>query len=555
MRLARALAVGAAVALAVTACGGDDEGPGGSDGTTDEPQSGGTIRDTLTQDVDTLLPMDSNVGDNIGVLEVVYSGLVRYDNETAEPYNYIAEEITPNDDNTVWTIKIKDGFTFHNGEPVNAESFKRAWDLAAYGPNAYANNYFFGNIAGYEEMQGEYEEDDEGNVTVIEDPAAEELSGVKVIDDLTLEVTLTAPFAGYQTVLGYTGFFPIAQECADDLEACATQPIGNGPFKVDEWNRGVSMTATKFADYAGDEVPNYDTIEWTEYSGDSSWADFQAGNVDFSAPPPAELEPALNDAELQERYVERTGVALTYLGFPMYKGEPYTNPDFRKAISLAVDVQAIIDQVLAGQGEPATSWVPEGSILGGTSGTCEFCRFDPDEAKQLLENAGGWPEGEKLTIHFGADPTSEAFFKALGDQLKLNLGIDYQLDPTEDFFARRTEQDFDGVYRNNWFADYPMNENYLGPVGYAAGSVEDSKFGWYSEEFEAKLAEGAKAATVEEAVALYQEAELILAEEFPTVPLYIGKNYVFHSENVSNIMLDPFSGAVELRSVEFTGSM
>jgi peptide/nickel transport system substrate-binding protein/oligopeptide transport system substrate-binding protein len=214
----------------------------------------------------------------------------------------------------------------------------------------------------------------------------------------------------------------------------------------------------------------------------------------------------------------------------MYQGEPYTNPDFRKAVSLAVDVEAIIEQVLSGQGQAATSWVPEGAVLGGQNGTCEFCRYEPEEAKALLDAAGGWPEGEVMTIHFGADPTSEAIFKAIGDQINLNLGIEYTLDPTEDFFSRRGAQDFDGPFRNNWFADYPLNQNYLGPVGYAAGSAEDSQFGWYNEAFEAKL-----------------------AEDFPTVPLLYSNNYTFYSENVDNVQLDPFSGSVELRSVQYVG--
>ena len=89
-------------------------------------------------------------------------------------------------------------------------------------------------------MQGET--DDDGKVTE-ESPRPTRCPGLKVVDDLTLEVTLTGPFAGFSTMLGYTGFFPVAQACLDDIEACAVKPIGNGPFQVDEWNQGVSLTA------------------------------------------------------------------------------------------------------------------------------------------------------------------------------------------------------------------------------------------------------------------------------------------------------------------------
>ncbi len=551
MKITRLVAAPAALALLLTGCsgGGDGGGTGGDGG----GGGGGdaTVRMALTQDVDTLLPMDSNVGDNIAVLDVVYSGLVRYDPETTEPYNYVAEDIST-EDNVVWTIKIKDGFTFHNGEPVDAEAFVRAWDYAAYGPNAMENNYFFERIAGYEEMQGEYEEDDEGNVTVSTEPSADSLSGLEVVDPLTLQVTLAGPFAGFDTMLGYTGFFPIAQACLDDIDGCATQPIGNGPFQVEQWQQGQSLTATKFADYAGEETPGYERIEWTEYSGSSSWPDFQAGILDTGTPPPAEWQRANEDPDLSTRKVEVAGAALTYLGFPLYRGDPWDDIELRKAISMAIDRQAVIDAVLPGQGTPADSWVVPGGVPGGEAGTCQWCTFDVDAAKQALEAAGGWPEGETLTIHLGTDETQLEYFQAIGDQINLNLGIPYQLDPSPDYFARRSARDFEGPFRANWFPDYPLNENYLGPV-YGGGSPESgNSFGYHSEEFESLIAEGDRAEDLDAAVELYAQAEQVLAEDFPTIPISFSQVTTFHSERTSNVVLDPFSGAVKLRLLELS---
>ena len=355
-------------------------------------------------DMATLLPMDSNIDDNIWVLDVVYDGLVRYDPETTEPYPYVAESIETTD-NQVWTITIKPDLTFQNGEPVDAEAFARAWNYAAYGPNAMANNYFFERFEGYDAMQGET--DDDGNVTV--EPEADTLSGLTVVDPLTLEVTLNGPFAGFSTMLGYTGFFPIAQACLDDIEACSVQPIGNGPFQIDEWEQGVSLTASKWADYTLDETPNYDRIEWTEYAGASSWPDFLAGDLDTSdaaagrAWPPPRPTPTCSHA-----YVERPGAALTYLGFPLYLEGPWQDIEFRKAISMAIDRQGIVDALLPGQRVPADSWVVPGGVPGGEAGTCEWCTFDPEAAVAALEAAGGWPEGETLVISLGQDETERA---------------------------------------------------------------------------------------------------------------------------------------------------
>jgi oligopeptide transport system substrate-binding protein len=501
-----------------------------------------TVHLALGQDMPTLLPMDSNIGDNISVLDVVYDGLVRYDPESTEPYPYVAESIETTD-NQVWTITIKPGLSFHNGEPVNAEAFVRAWNYAAYGPNAMSNNYFFERIEGYDAMQGET--DDEGNVTV--EPTADALSGLTVVDDLTLEVTLTGPFAGFSTMLGYTGFFPVAQACIDDIEACAVQPIGNGPFQVDEWQQGVSLTATKWADYTLDETPNYDAIEWTEYAGASSWPDFQAGDLDTGEPPPAEQAAAEADADLQSRYVEAPGAALTYLGFPLYLEGPWQDIEFRKAVSMAIDRQGIIDALFPGQAVPADSWVVPGGVPGGEAGTCEWCTFDPEAAQAALEAAGGWPEGETMVISLGQDETQEQYFQAIGDSIQATLGIPYELNPTPDFFANRADRAFTGPFRNNWFPDYPLNENYLAPV-YASGDPEgNTNFGYYNADFEAAIAAGDQAPTLEEAVVHYQEAEAILAADFPTVPLSFSVSATYYSERLSNVVLDPFSGEVKLR--------
>ena len=168
-----------------------------------------------------------------------------------------------------------------------------------------------------------------------------------------------------------------------------------------------------------------------------------------------------------------------------------------------------------------------------------------------LEAAGGWPEGQTLVISLGQNETQEQIFKAIGDSIQATLGIPYELNPTPDFFANRSDRAFTGPFRNNWFPDYPLNENYLAPV-YASGDPENgnTNFGYYNADFEAAIAAGDQAPTLEEAVAHYQEAEAILASDFPTVPLYFSVSSAYYSERLSNVVLDPFSGRIKLRLLE-----
>src|SRR5690606_949157 len=129
-------AVGVAAALLVSACGGDS-GEAGDDG--DAAGSGGTLR-IYSSEPASLLPSNASDQPSILVIRQLYSGLVDYDTEGA-PVLDLAESIE-SEDNQLWTIKLKEGYTFHNGEPVNADAFIRAWNYTADGDNAQENAYF-----------------------------------------------------------------------------------------------------------------------------------------------------------------------------------------------------------------------------------------------------------------------------------------------------------------------------------------------------------------------------------------------------------------------------
>ncbi len=548
------LATTAAISLLATAACSSGSSSDSSSKSGDHKSSGPkTVHMSTDQDVDTILPMDSNVGDNIDILSVIYDGLVSYDAKTMEPHNRVASKISSRD-KVHWTIKIKKGLKFQNGEPVDSKAFARAWNYAAYGPHAMANNSFFTRIAGYDKMQGKYSQNEKtGKVKVTKKPQAKKLSGLQTPDAHTLKVTLKEPFAGFATMLGYTGYFPVAKACIKDVKKCAKKPIGNGPFKVTKWKQGVKLTAVKWKGYQGD-TPNYDRITWRDYNGGHSWPDFESGDLDTGAPPPSEWQKANNDPELKKRRVIQQGVDFTYLGFPLYrKHQPWDKKAFREAVSMAIDRKAIIDQILPGQEVPATSWVPP-KIPGGKKGTCKWCHYDPKKAKKLLAKAGGWPKNKTLKIYLGKDNTNEKYFKAIGDQLKRNLGINYSLVPSTDFFAERTARKFKGAYRNNWFADYPLNENYLKPIYYSTDPKKgDPNFGYYDPKFNKAIKKADTAQNIGNAEVRYRKAEQILAKDFPTIPLSISKDVVFYSKRVTNVVIDPFSGSTRLRDLKFVG--
>jgi oligopeptide transport system substrate-binding protein len=474
-----------------------------------------------------LVSTNTNESEGGAVARALYSGLIDYVGKDYKIVNVMADSIKSTD-NKVWTVKIKNGWTFHNGEPVNSDAFIRAWNVASYEPNAQGGSHFFERVQGYADLQGKQ-------------PKAKEMSGLKKLDDTTLEVTLSQPFAGFPVTLGYTAFMPMAKACADDLKGCDEAPIGNGPFKMDgKWVHKQQIKLVRYADFKGTK-PHLDTVTFKIYEKiDTAYNDFLAGNVDIMRNLPAAKVPEAR-AKFGPRLIEQPSPSFTFVEVPLYQ-DAFKNKKLRQAISMAIERQPIIDAVFQGRFIPAKSFSPP-DFPGGRDKTCKYCEFNPDKAKQLLTEAGGWPAGKKLELWFNAGASHEVWMQAVGDQIKKNLGIDYELKGQLQFAEYLQNGDakkFTGLFRLGWSPDYPLNENYLTPIYGTGGSSNNS--GYSNPEFDAKIVKGDNAKSLDEAAKVYGEAEDIVGEDLPVIPMWFGKTSVAYAETVTNVTTNGVQG-------------
>ncbi|MGH3646735.1 MAG: peptide ABC transporter substrate-binding protein [Micromonosporaceae bacterium] len=517
----RLIAVGAAVALLASACGG-----GAGEG---EGEAGGELKVNVGEP-EHLMPGNTNESEGGTVLQVLYTGLIDYDSD-GKPVDTVAESVE-SDDQKIWTIKIKQGWKFHNDEPVNADSFINAWNYASYGPNAQGNSYFFDRIEGYADLQST-DPDGEGPKEA-PDPKTDKLAGLEKVDDYTFKVTLVEPFSNFKLMLGYTAFNPLAKACLDDVKACESAPIGNGPFKMDgKWEHKREIKTVRFEDFAG-EKPKVDRLTFKIYKDDgAAYADLQSGELDLMRTVPVDkVEEARG--EFSDRFVEEPTSSFTYLGFPTYAKE-FKNKKLRQAFSLAIDRKAIIKEIFADRFTPAKSLVSP-VVPGSRDDACKYCDPDVDKAKQLLQEAGGWPKGKKLELWFNAGASHDQWVQAVGNQLKENLGIEYELKGDLEF-AEYLEvadgQKFTGPFRLGWIMDYPSPENYLKPLHGTQGSSNNTK---YSNPAADKLiAEGDNAATLEEGIEKYQAAEDLMLEDMPVIPLWFGRSAMAYNDKVGDV--------------------
>ncbi len=542
------VAAGMSAALLLSACGGGDDSDSGSGGGSGGGgEAGGTYSLYVGEPENPLVPGNTTESEGHQVISSLWTGLVEYAADGEVQYTGVAESIE-SEDNTTWTVTLKDGWTFHDGTPVTSQSFVDAWNYTAYSPNAQGASYFFSNIAGYDELQAPV---DEATGEPTGEPAAQEMSGLQVVDDQTFTVTLATPFAQFPVTVGYNAFYPLPESFFEDPEAAGTRPVGNGPYQAeDDFVPGTGFTVTRFEDFAGEQPGNADSVEFRVYADlNTGYTDLQGGNLDVLPDMPPDALASAQD-ELGDRFLEAPSSGFTYLGFPTYD-QRYSDPRVRQAFSMAVDRQEISDAIFNGSRTPADAYVAP-VVDGYREGACEYCELDVDRANQLLDEAG-FDRSQPIELWFNAGAGHDAWVQAAGNQLRENLGIEYTLRGDLDFaeyLPLLDEQGVTGPFRLAWSMDYPSPQNYLEPLySTAALPPAGSNATFYQNpEFDELIRQGNSASSNEEAIELYNQAEDLLLEDMPIIPMFFDLEQAAHSENVSNVVIDVF-GDIDVAGV------
>ncbi len=484
-----------------------------------------------------MVPSSATESNASEVLDALFTRLVDYDKDF-RPIDLAAESITT-EDNKVWTIKLLPGWTFHNGEPVIADSYIDAWNAGAWGPNAHDGNNFFAKIAGYDAMNPR-----DGKTA----PSAKKLTGLRKVDDLTFEVELSDPYVNFKSMLGYTAFFPLPKVAFTDLAsnqidpAFQEAPIGQGAFKMKgTWQHDQLIQVELNENYAGKVKPQITGIDFKIYQTQTTqYQDLLAGQLDIITEIPLENIGGA-EADLGARYKSSPSSTIQILSFPTFDPR-FSKVDIRRAISMAIDRDEITHVIFRDSQVPLRSFVAP-LVPGYRENVCgENCEFNPKKARELFIAAGG-PAAVKgrLEIAYNVDGGHQAWVDATCNQLRTNLGVECLGNPQPKFSEMLTKAERKepmGMFRMGWIFDYPALENYLGPLYSTHGS--SNYYGYSNPEFDRLLAEGDRAATPEAATPLYQQAEDLLARDLPVLPLRFAKQTFGHSPRVANVEVDLF---------------
>lgn len=478
-----------------------------------------------------LVPGNTTESEGSKIISAVWTPLVTFDVKSrAVTYDGAAQSVT-SADNVRWTIKLKPGWTFHDGTPVTAESYVKAWNYTALSTNAQGGSYFFSNIAGYDALQAE----DGGK------PAATRMSGLHAADPTTIEVTLSAPFAIYPVTLGYSAFDPLPEFFYTDPVAFGKKPVGQGPFQsATEWVPGHGMTLTRYDDYAGKDKAKSRGVVMRMYTELSTgYTDVLAGNLDILKNLPPDAYASAKDV-FKDRYLGQPSPDITTLGFPMYDPR-YSDVRVRRALSMAIDREAIVDAIFLGTRVAADSFAPP-TVVGYRENACgQWCEYRPDEAKRLLAEAN-FDTSQPVEIWFNAGAGHDGWMTAVGNMFR-KIGLTYRLRGNlqfNEFLSKRDAKEMTGPFRLAWIMDYPSIENFLA-TQYATAALPPagSNTTFYSNPaFDAALAAGNRARGIADANKAYQRAEDILVNDLPGAPIFYGMDQTVWGKRVSNVHYD-----------------
>ncbi|MBC8093177.1 MAG: ABC transporter substrate-binding protein [Pseudonocardia sp.] len=533
-RVAAWLAAGVSVALFTSACGGSG---GDTAGGTGGEAAAATISVYSSEPENPLVPSNTNEVGGGRVIKALFSNLVGYQAEDAAPYNEVAESIETTDSQN-YTITLKP-WTFHDGTPVTSSSFVDAWNFAAYGPNAQQNSSFFAQIQGYADVNPE-DPDGESGPQEAPAPAAETMSGLAVVDDQTFTVALTEPFSVFPTILGYAAFAPLPASFFADQAAFEAAPIGSGPFRFVDRQPNANINVETWADWPGESKPSVGGVEFRSYaSPEAGYADLVAGNLDYMEQlPPSALVGRLFEQDLADRNSNTTYLGMNTIAFPLYNPQ-YGDVRVRQALSMAIDRQAVSDQVYDGLREPANGLIPPG-LDGFVEGQCgDLCTYNPERATQLLTEAGFTGPIELTSNVDGAG--NQEVFQAFCVSITNATGIPCTFAPVPTFAEFRTTinaREATLPFRTGWSADYPSIENFLNPLYRTGGSANDGEY--TNAAVDALLAQGDAAPSAEDSFAPYQEAERLILQEMPTIPTFYSTTQSGWSPRLSTAVTDQF---------------
>ena len=479
----------------------------------------------LWADPPTLDPHLTGDTTSAGIVVEIFGGLVAL-NTQLQIVPDIAEKWTV-EEGTLYTFTLRPNVKFHNGNPVTAQDFK--WSLERSGDPKTASpvaDTYLNDIVGFKDYV-------EGN--------ASDISGVKVIDDRTLQISIDGPKAYFLAKLTYPTAYVLDRGVVDagGRSWWIDNPVGTGPFKLKEYRIGSRIVLERYEDYHR-ELAGVERIEMN-LAGGQAMAMYENDEIDITGVGLFDLDRVLDPTEPlnKELVVAPPGFSISYIGFSQFP--PFDDPKFRQALNHAIDKELIASEVLSDLVRPAYGILPPG--LPGYNSSLKGLKYNPELAKKLLsESKYSDPETRPrivITVP-GTGGTIGLDLEVIIEMWKQELNVEVEIQQVEwatylDDLDSKKLQAYAGL---GWEADYPDPQDFLDILFHSESAINHGNY--TNAELDAVLEEARIEQDVVRRMELYHEAERMIINDAAWVPLwYTGEQYALVKPNVEGYELTP----------------
>ena len=480
----------------------------------------------MYSDPPTLDPHIAQDSTSAGIILEIYSGLVSLDTNL-QIIPDIAESWTISNDGMKYTFKLRDNAKFHNGKYIKAEDFLWSFNRAANpSTNSITAEDYLGDIVGVQDVI---------------DGKADTISGIKLIDELTLEINIDSPKAYFLAKLTYPVSFVLDSENVKNKN-WTDSPNGSGPFMLDEYLIGEKLLLKRNPEWYRETAK----IEYVSMNlaGGQAMAMYENGEIDLTGVGMADLERVLDPSSDLNKDVVIAPLSFSqyYIGFNVQKA-PFDDKFFRQALAHAINKELIATEVLSDLVKPAYGILPPG--FPGYDNSIDGLKYDEQLAKDMLAKSkySNIDDLPRIILSVpGTGGSAGLDIEVIIEMWKQTLGIDVEIQQVEwaTFLQMLNKQELQFFSGLGWIADYPDPENFLDINFHSTKSTNHN--GYNNAEVD-KLLESAR---IEQDLAtrmqMYNQAERIIVDEAPWIPLWFpGDRYVLINQRVKNYKLTPMS--------------
>ncbi|KGX92961.1 glutathione ABC transporter substrate-binding protein GsiB [Pontibacillus halophilus JSM 076056 = DSM 19796] len=512
--------------VAVAACSSNDEASSSGSGETSDSsapsdKSGVTIG--VESNFTSMDPHDTNDNQSYSAQSAMLEGLLGFD-EDLNIVPVLAKDYSVNEDSTEFTFQLKEGITFHDDSPFNAEAVKANLDRLTDPDAQLRRSSLF-----------------------------ELVKSTEVVDEYTVKVILEKPFGAMANNFAHPAAAMISPKSIENSEDIGQEPVGTGPFEFEEWQSGDHVTLVKNEDYREKGLPKTEQITFkvVPESG-SRVAMLQTKEVDYvTSVSPSQVED-LDDKD-GITIQNEPGLLVRYISMNTMK-EPFDNPKVRQAMNYAIDKEAYAKVVYNGYATTLKSSIaPDTQHYSEQENTYSY---DPEKAKELLSEAG-YPDGFETTIWGGTSSIKQKMMEFYKQQLS-QVGITLNVVPMEggtlndNIWGVENPEDAElELYNGGWSpstadADWGMrplfSENSFPPQAYNTAY-------YANEQVNELLQKGLQTADDEERAQYYAEAQEIIWKDAPWVFLAVPDMIYGSRDYVQGVDMLP-SGVLDLKNAE-----